>query len=109
MATTKSTDVEEYNEEGFAVDDDADVTTTDFEPGDEIPETVTATDPAGNPVEIGLTDAHRSDLTYETAIPEEVVDDRDWEGKEEDAELARQQHELGIDNQLLDPNEDRDV
>ena len=106
---TKGTDVEEYDAEGFEVED-RDVETTTWEPGDTVPETITALDPSGEPVEIALSESHQSDLAYETAaVDEDVVDDRDWEGKEEDAELSRQQHELGIDNQLLDPNENRDV
>ena len=101
---SSSTDVVEYDESGNLIseDDGEDVEVTTWEAGDDVPETVTAVDPSGNAVEIALSDAHRSDLAYEGTATGEAYEDVDFPGKEEDAELAREQHELGIDNQLTD-------
>jgi len=101
---SSSTDVVEYDESGNLIseDDGEDVEVTTWEAGDDVPETVTAVDPSGNAVEIALSDAHRGDLAYEGAATAETYEDVDFPGKEEDAELARQHHELGIDNQLTD-------
>ena len=91
--TKTTTDVDEYDENGDLVEYDQDQDVQEITPGTE---TLTATDPSGDPVDIAVSPWHVSDMIAEqkggVVEPDEDVD---FPGKEEDAELARQQHELG--------------
>ncbi len=111
---TKTTDVVEYDDDGEVVEYD-DLHEADGELSEEDAlaqtsvdpdaETVTAPTADGGEVEIAISEAQRNEAALIRGQIDEdgvAVDDRDWPGKEEDAELARQQHELGIDNQLTD-------
>jgi hypothetical protein len=116
---TKTTDVVEYDDNGDVVeyDDLHEEGLADGELSEEDAlaqisvdpdaESVTAETADGEEVEIAITEAQRNEaaLIRGQVEGDPVVDGRDWPGKEEDAELAREQHELGIDNQLIDPND----
>ena len=110
---TKTTDVVEYDDNGEVVEyddlhEEGDLSEEDALAQTSIDpdaETYTAPTADGEEVEIAVTEAQRNEAALiRGQINDDgvVVDDRDFPGKEEDAELARRQHELGIDNQLTD-------
>ncbi len=112
MAKTKdtTTEVVEYDDD-VAVDDDGELLEEDALAQTSIDpdaESYTAETADGEEVEIAVTEAQRNEAALIRGQLDDdgvVVQDRDFPGKEEDAELAQRQHELGIDNQLIDPND----
>ena len=118
---TKTTDVVEYDDNGEVVeyDDlheeglaDGELSEEEALAGisvDPDAESVTAETADGEEVEIAISEAQRNEAALirgQVTGEGDVAEGRDWPGKEEDAELAREQHELGIDNQLTDDHLD---
>jgi hypothetical protein len=120
MARKTKTDVEEYDDNGEVVEYD-DLHEEGLADGelseddalaqlsvDPDTETVTAETADGEDVEIAISEQARNEAALirgQVTGEGDVATEQDFPGKEEDAELAREQHELGIDNQLIDPND----